>query len=161
PIPEGVELGAFWETRIVEADREAYLAFNRRLLAGEDGDLTYRVIGLDGVTRQFRDRARPRRRSDGSVWIDGIISDVTAREDAAPQLAEANLRFTSLLDVVGAHVYLAFAHPDSGLEELFQGPGGDRLLGGAEADADMANWEAAVHPDDRAAYDAFNLSLAE
>ena len=47
-----------------------------------------------------------------------------------------------------------------GLQELFQGPGGDRLLGGAEPDPEMVNWEAAVHPDDRAAYDAFNLALS-
>ena len=42
------------------------------------------------------------------------------------------------------------------MEELFQGPGADRLLGGAEPDPEMVNWDAAIHPDDRAVYDAFN-----
>lgn len=158
-VPEGVETGAFWESRIPAEDRAAYEAFNRCLLKGEDGDATYRIAGLDGTTRLLRDRARPRRRADGGMLVDGIISDITAREEAAARLAEVSDRFTSLLDVVGAHVYLALALPDGSLQELFQGPGGDRLLGGAEPDPDMVNWDAAVHPDDRAPYDAFNLAL--
>ena len=83
------------------------------------------------------------------MLVDGIISDITAREQAAARLAEASDRFTSLLDVVGAHVYLTLALPDGTLQELFQGPGGDRLLGGAEPDPEMVNWDTAVHPDDR------------
>src|SRR4051812_22707946 len=82
-------------------------------------------------------------------------------EDGDARLAEVNERFTRLLDVTGEHVYLALAHPDGRLEEIFQGPGADRLLGGAEPDPEMTNWEAALHPDDRMAYDAFNAELAQ
>jgi diguanylate cyclase (GGDEF)-like protein len=158
-VPDGIETGEFWESRIPAEDWAAYEAFNRSLLNGEDAEATYRVAGLDGKTRLLRDRARPRRKADGGMLVDGIISDITAREEAAARLAEASNRFTSLLDVVGAHVYLALALPDGSLQELFQGPGGDRLLGGAEPDPEMVNWDAAVHPDDRAAYDAFNTAL--
>jgi diguanylate cyclase (GGDEF)-like protein len=158
-IPDGAEVGRLWESRIAPADWAQYEAFNRRLLDGADAEVTYRLLGLDGVTRILRDRARPRRRADGSVLVEGIISDITAGEQAAARLDEASGRFTSLLDVVGAHVYMALAHPDGRLEELFQGPGGDRLLGGAEPDPDMVNWDAAVHPDDRPAYEAFNAAL--
>ena len=159
PVPDGCEAGAFWESRIAPADWAQYEAFNRNLLRGEDAEATYRLVGLDGVTRILRDRARPRRKADGGILVEGIISDITAGEEAAARLAEASGRFTSLLDVVGAHVYLALAYPDGHLEELFQGPGGDRLLGGAEPDPEMVNWDAAVHPEDRAAYDVFNHSL--
>ena len=79
---------------------------------GEDAEVTYRVVGLDGVTRIVRDRARPRRLANGNVLVEGLISDVTAREEAAARLDEASGRFASLLDVVGAHVYLALALPD-------------------------------------------------
>jgi diguanylate cyclase (GGDEF)-like protein len=159
PLPDGVLQGAFWESRIVPSDWPLYEAFNRRLLEGEDAEVTYRLAGLDGVTRTLRDRARPRRTAAGGILVEGIVSDVTAHEQAAARLAEASGRFTSLLDVVGAHVYLTLALPDGRLQELFQGPGGDRLLGGAEPDPEMVNWDAAVHPDDRAAYDAFNQGL--
>ena len=160
PTPQAAEVGQLWESRIAPADWPKYEAFNRSLLAGEDAEATYRLIGLDGVTRIVRDRARPRQLANGNVLIQGIISDVTAREEAAARLDEASNRFSSLLDVVGAHVYLALALPGGQLEELFQGPGGDRLLGGAEPDPDMVNWDAAVHPDDRPAYDAFNRALS-
>jgi diguanylate cyclase (GGDEF)-like protein/putative nucleotidyltransferase with HDIG domain len=159
-MPEsGLAAGDLWESRIVPEDRASYEAFNLRLLRGQDADVTYRLVGLDGETRVLRDRGRPRRKADGGMLVDGIISDITAREEAAARLAEAGHRFTSLLDVVGAHVYLAIAMPDGSLQEQFQGPGGDRLLGGAEPDAEMANWDAAVHPEDRPAYDAFNKAL--
>jgi diguanylate cyclase (GGDEF)-like protein len=159
PLPDGVLQGAFWESRIVPADWPLYEAFNRSLLNGEDAEVTYRLVGVDGVTRTLRDRARPRRTASGGILVEGIVSDVTEYEQAAARLAEASDRFTSLLDVVGAHVYLTLALPDGALQELFQGPGGDRLLGGAEPDPEMVNWDAAVHPDDRPAYDAFNEGL--
>jgi diguanylate cyclase (GGDEF)-like protein/putative nucleotidyltransferase with HDIG domain len=159
-VPPDVDAGRFWESRIAPADWAQYEAFNRSLLDGRDAEVTYRVAGLDGATRVLRDRARPRRLADGSVRVEGIISDITAREETAARLDEASDRFTSLLDVVGAHVYLALGHPDGQMQELFQGPGGDRLLGGAEPDPEMTNWDAAVHADDRPAYDAFNRALA-
>jgi hypothetical protein len=143
-VPDGVEIGGFWESRIPAEDLEEYHAFNRRLLAGQDAEVTYRILGVDGVTRVVRDRARPRPMAGGGADVDGIISDITTWAEAAARVAEANRRFTSLLDVVGAHVYLALAHPDGTLEELFQGPGGDRLLGGAEPDPEMVNWDNAV-----------------
>jgi diguanylate cyclase (GGDEF)-like protein len=158
--PPEVDAGRFWESRIAPADWAQYAAFNRSLLDGEDAEVTYRVAGLDGATRILRDRARPRRLPDGSVRVEGIISDITAREETSARLDEASDRFTSLLDVVGAHVYLALGHPDGQMQELFQGPGGDRLLGGAEPDPEMTNWDAAVHAEDRPAYDAFNRALA-
>src|SRR6476659_2815142 len=109
PTPQAAEVGQLWESRIAPADWPKYEAFNRSLLAGEDAEATYRLIGLDGVTRIVRDRARPRPLANGNVLIQGIISDVTAREEAAARLDEASNRFSSLLDVVGAHVYLALA----------------------------------------------------
>jgi diguanylate cyclase (GGDEF)-like protein/PAS domain S-box-containing protein len=159
-VPAGVEHGAFWESRIHRDDWDDYEAFNQRLLDGGDAEVTYRFLGLDGVTRFLWDRARPRRQADGSVHVTGLITDVTARHETAARLAMASDRFTQLLDVIGEHVYLAVARPDGEMEELFQGPGADRLLGGAEPDSAMENWERALHPDDRPAYDAFMATVA-
>ena len=159
-IPAGARPGEFWESRIHPEDWDLYARFNQALLRGEDAEVTYRVLGVDDVTRVILDRARPQRRADGTVRIRGIISDVTRREEADARLAEASDRFGRLLDVVGEHVYMAQALPDGEIRELFQGPGADRLLGGAEPDPDMVNWEAALHPDDREAYDEFNRALA-
>jgi diguanylate cyclase (GGDEF)-like protein len=159
-VPDDMPPGDLWESRIHPDDLAAYRQFNRRLLGGEDAEVTYRLLGLDGVTRTLRDRARPRRGPGGKTLVQGITSDVTVREEADARLAEASDRFSRLLDVVGEHVYLALAFPDGRIQELFQGPGADRLLGGAEPDAAMENWNAAVHPEDRLPYEAFNRALA-
>lgn len=159
PRPPGATSGGLWASLIHPEDRGAREQLHERLLAGLETETTYRVVGLDGVTRSIRDRARPVRRADGSVLVQGIISDVTHRAEADARAAEAAERFFTLLDVVGEHVYVAAAQPDGSLREVFQGPGADRLLGGAEPDAEMENWEAAVHPDDRVAYDSFNERL--
>ncbi|MDX6617647.1 MAG: hypothetical protein QOK36_33, partial [Gaiellales bacterium] len=159
PVPAGWGVG-FWESRVHPHDQAEYERFNQRLHVGEDAEITYRLIGLDGVTRLLWDRARPRRDPDGVVRVAGIISDVTSSNEAAAGLAEASERFARLLDVVGEHVYVVLAFPDGRFEELFQGPGADRLLGGAVPDPEMENWEAAVHPEDGAIYHAYNAALA-
>jgi diguanylate cyclase (GGDEF)-like protein/PAS domain S-box-containing protein len=151
--------GGLWESLIHPEDRDARSALHERLLAGLETEATYRVVGVDGVTRTIRDRARPVRRADGGVLVQGIISDETHRAEADARAEEAADRFFTLLDVVGEHVYVAAVEPDNSLREVFQGPGADRLLGGAEPDAEMENWEAAVHPDDRPVYDDFNDRL--
>jgi diguanylate cyclase (GGDEF)-like protein len=159
PAP-GPEFGGLWARLIHPDDHGAREAFHRKLLAGAEAETTYRLVGLDGITRSIHDRARPVRRADGSVLVQGIVSDVTSRAEADARAAEAADRFFTLLDVVGEHVYVAAAHADGSIEELFQGPGADRLLGGAEPDEAMANWDAAIHPDDREAYAIFNARLA-
>ena len=120
-VPDGMLPGALWESRIHPEDMAAYEQFNRRQLNGEDAELTYRLIGLDGVTRILWDRARPQQRADGSVLVRGIISDVTMRQEADARLAEASERFTGLLDVVGEHVYLALARHDGQLRGAVPG----------------------------------------
>jgi diguanylate cyclase (GGDEF)-like protein/PAS domain S-box-containing protein len=158
--PKDVAAGELWESRIHPDDWSEYARFNADLLSGRDAEVTYRMRGLDGVTRTLWDRARPRRGADGKLLVDGIVSDVTSRREAEARLAEVSDRFGTLLDVIGEHVYLALVLPDGGLKELFQGPGADRLLGGAEPDPEMENWDAAVHPDDRPAVEEFNRTLA-
>jgi PAS domain-containing protein len=159
--PAGIVPGELWESLVHPEDLADHERFNRRLLKGEDAEVTYRLLGLDGVTRILWDRARPRRRIDGSVLVQGIISDVTRREEADSRLAEVNERFARLLDVTGEHVYVALSHSDGRMEELFQGPGADRLLGGAEPDPEMTNWDAALHSEDKPAWEAFNAALAD
>ena len=160
PPPEGMPPAEFWESRVHPDDQAVYAALNREMLRGANCEATYRVVGLDGVTRIVHDRARPRPRRGGGVLVRGIISDITSRAEADAQLEETSDRFARLLDVVGEHVYVVEAFPDGRFRELFQGPGADRLLGGAVADPDMVNWEAAVHAADRIAYDAYNRKLA-
>jgi diguanylate cyclase (GGDEF)-like protein len=155
------ESGELWDACVHPLDRATYTRFWGELLAGRAAQVTYRMKGLDGVTRTVWHRARSRAIDDGGLLVQGIVSDVTKHEETAARLAEADDRFMHLLDVVGEHVYRAIAHPDGRIEELFQGPGADRLLGGADPDSGMENWNAAIHPDDLPAIAAFEATLAD
>jgi diguanylate cyclase (GGDEF)-like protein len=155
------ESGELWDSCVHPLDRATYTRFWGELLAGRGAQVTYRMQGVDGVVRTVWHRARSRALDGGGLLIQGLVSDVTKHEETATRLAEADDRFMHLLDVVGEHVYRAIAHPDGRIEELFQGPGADRLLGGADPDGDMENWNAAIHPDDLPAIAAFEATLAE
>jgi diguanylate cyclase (GGDEF)-like protein/PAS domain S-box-containing protein len=153
------ESGELWDACVHPLDRATYLRFWGELLAGKAAQVTYRMQGLDGVIRTVWHRARSRALDGGWLLIQGLVSDVTKHEETAARLAEADDRFMHLLDVVGEHVYRAIIHPDGRIEELFQGPGADRLLGGADPDSGMENWNAAIHPDDRPAIAAYEAAL--
>jgi diguanylate cyclase (GGDEF)-like protein/PAS domain S-box-containing protein len=155
------ESGELWDACVHPLDRASYLRLWGELAMGRSAQVTYRLQGLDGVTRTVWHRARSRALEGGGLLIQGLVSDVTKHEETVARLAEADDRFMHLLDVIGEHVYRAIAHPDGRIEELFQGPGADRLLGGADPDGAMKNWNAAIHPDDRPAMDAFDAALAE
>jgi diguanylate cyclase (GGDEF)-like protein/PAS domain S-box-containing protein len=154
------EAGELWDACVHRLDRATYMRFWSELLTGRSAQVTYRMKGVDGVTRTVWHRARSRAIDGGGLLIQGLVSDVTKHEETTQRLAEADDRFMHLLDVVGEHVYRAIGHPDGRIEEIFQGPGADRLLGGADPDRAMENWNAAIHPDDREAMAAFEATLA-
>jgi diguanylate cyclase (GGDEF)-like protein len=155
------ETGEVWNACVHPLDRASYQRLVGELARGRPVELTYRLQGLDGVTRTVWHRARSRPLKNGEYLVQGLVSDVTKHEQTAARLAEADDRFMHLLDAVGEHVYRAIAHPDGRIEEIFQGPGADRLLGGADPDREMQNWYAAIHPDDRPLMTAFEASLCE
>jgi diguanylate cyclase (GGDEF)-like protein len=67
-------------------DRAAYEAFNAGLGRGQDSEVTYRLIGADGITRWVHDRAVCRPRPDGTFEVSGIVSDVTERRRLEDEL---------------------------------------------------------------------------
>ncbi|MDA0162292.1 diguanylate cyclase [Solirubrobacter ginsenosidimutans] len=155
------ESSEVWNSCVEPLDRASYDRFWGEVVLGRGAEVTYRLRGLDGVTRTVWHRARARALPDGRLLIQGLVSDVTKHEETIARLADADHRFMHLLDVVGEHVYRAIAHPDGRIEELFQGPGADRLLGGADPDGAMENWTAAIHPDDLPAIATFDAALCE
>jgi diguanylate cyclase (GGDEF)-like protein/PAS domain S-box-containing protein len=155
------ESGELWDACVHPLDRASYNRFWGELAMGRSAQLTYRMQGVDGVMRTVWHRARSRAVEGGDLLIQGLVSDVTKHEETVERLAEADDRFMHLLDAVGEHVYRAIVLADGRIEEVFQGPGADRLLGGADPDGEMQNWYAAIHPGDRPAIDAFEAILAE
>ena len=57
-----------------------------RIHGGEPGDIEYRMVGYDGVTRVIWERGRPWRAPDGRLMIDGFALDVTEQKQAERDL---------------------------------------------------------------------------
>ena len=57
-----------------------------RIHGGEPGDVEYRMVGYDGVTRVIWERGRPWHTTDGRLMIDGFALDVTEQKRAELEL---------------------------------------------------------------------------
>jgi two-component system, cell cycle response regulator len=83
--PPDTDVATEWERRIVPEDWSAHLAHRDRLRRGEPSEVVYRLLGYDGVTRWVCARTRPSQ-VDGRLFVDGIVSDITARVEAEQAL---------------------------------------------------------------------------
>ncbi len=110
------------------------------------GEVQYRMHCARG-TLYVRERAAADR--DGTVV--GVIEDVGSEHE---RLLRAET-IERLLIELEEHLYTGWFGSDGTYHETYQSPNGEHLLGGAEADENGANWIAAVHPEDKAAYEAF------
>jgi diguanylate cyclase (GGDEF)-like protein len=88
PPPAGADIAAEWERLIHPDDWGEHLAHRARLQRGEPSEVRYRLCGYDGVVRWIDARTRPLH-ENGSVFVDGIVSDVTRQVEAEQQLARA------------------------------------------------------------------------
>ena len=140
-----------WDAAVHPEDRAVYHAYNATLAAGEDADAEYRLVGADGITRWVHDRARCRRRPDGSVEASGIVSDVTERRRMRTELAQAHAALSQAVDAMDAHLYTLRVDPDGGHTAVYRGPNREALAGGELADGVDGDrrFDTLVHPEDR------------
>jgi diguanylate cyclase (GGDEF)-like protein len=111
PVPPGLDVAAEWARLIHPDDWDSHVAHRERLQAGGPSEVRYRIRGYDGVDRWVHARARPYRDGD-RVFVDGIVSDVTAQVAAEHALAEAQ---QALLQLAGANEHQALHDPLTGL----------------------------------------------
>jgi diguanylate cyclase (GGDEF)-like protein len=157
-LPDGIDGGEFWATRVLPADRALYdegMALQRN---GESCQMDYRIEALDGQVLWIRECSRGTTQADGSVRVDGIVTDVSeqrARELAANQLEEVlsatRGRLESVLSAIDEYLY-AWRYPVHGRAVIdFESMPLARFLGREAHGGDlMEEWLEAVHPEDRA-----------
>ena len=87
--PAGLTFDEAWDGAIHPDDDERCAEADDRLRQGEPIEFELRLACYDGVTRTILDRARPTRLSDGSVVVNGVLSDITGRKETEERLREA------------------------------------------------------------------------
>nr|MBL8411564.1 PAS domain S-box protein [Dechloromonas sp.] len=74
---------------IAPEHRDAFMALNRRVFAGESGTLEFEIIGLGGVRRWMETHAVPMRDTQGKVTAHlAVTRDITQRKAAEQELAK-------------------------------------------------------------------------
>ncbi len=142
---EGVDPRAY--AAAVEPADGAHLAtLEADVRRGGRGEAQYRVR-CRGGRLHVRERAAADR--DGTVI--GVIEDAGGERE---RLLRAET-IERLLIELEEHLYTGWFDEAGTYHETYQSPNGELLLGGLEADEHAANWLAAVHPEDRPAYEAF------
>ena len=117
-----------------------------RLMRDGHASASYRLVGLDGVSRDVVDRARCRRLEDGDLVVYGMV---TLTDEAPGDGASA--RLGRLLESVDAFVYtMALDAATNTFVTEFAGGRTDLALGvEPPPGSDLtALWRASVHPED-------------
>ena len=82
-----------WLSTIHPDDRDRLAEASARIISDmsphEEED-EYRIVRPDGTVRWVRDSVVARRQADGSIRLDGVVSDITARRQAEEALKKAH-----------------------------------------------------------------------
>jgi diguanylate cyclase (GGDEF)-like protein/putative nucleotidyltransferase with HDIG domain len=85
-----------WRAAIDPRDLADYRQCEAEILAGHPSEVSYRVRGLDGITRWVHARVHPQALEPGAVHFAGILSDVTEQRRANDELHQALGELSSL-----------------------------------------------------------------
>jgi diguanylate cyclase (GGDEF)-like protein/PAS domain S-box-containing protein len=102
-IPRDEWMAGFagWEQRVHPDDQESVARYVETLRTGDPYSANYRMTGVDGRTRWFRDDAMAVRDDAGEPYfIQGVIFDVTAQKEAEAALMVSEKRFREMLENV-------------------------------------------------------------
>ena len=158
-LPDSIDGGEFWATRVLPADRGLYDEGMMRQRDGGSSQMEYRIEALDGRVLWIRECTRATMQADGTVRVDGIVTDVTDQRESADAASEfegalraTRGRLESVLSAIDEYLY-AWRYPVYGPPVAdFESMPMATFLGIEPIDDDEIEdrWLETVHPDDRA-----------
>jgi PAS domain S-box-containing protein len=151
PAADFLEDGLQYESLIVEEDRErVWDEVQAGLAARERFRISYAVRHRNGAVRRVEEYGQGIFGEDGTVLaIEGLVADVTEREQAVEMLREAEVRYRSLVENIPAVVYTQ--QPGEPSLTTYVSPQIEAMQGYTpqETMSDPEHWTKTLHPEDR------------
>jgi len=136
-----------WRKMVHRDDRASVREAIRKLLREDRLTHEFRIVLADGEERTVESSARVRRDDAGKVaFIDGIISDITARKQAEQEIRRSNQRFELVVRATNNAVW----DWDFAQNTLWWNDGFTSLFGYApeEIEPGPESWTLRIHPDE-------------
>ncbi len=127
--------GETWLRAVHSDDLPALDEFHRRLASGEQVEVEYRLLGVDGVERWMHDRAWPAQGPHGEELVHGLVRDITDRRESERRLREAEVLHTAVVEAMAEGVVVRDAEgrliSSNPMAERIMGLTADQLAGRA------------------------------
>lgn len=121
PVTADESLTSLMRRHVHPDDELAVSAFERAVAMGNRLEIEVRIVGLDRTTRWVSWRSVPRR-TDGTLYVDGVATDVSARHSLGQSrhdLATAHAQYTRAVDLRRRHALVVRDANDNVLQRLF------------------------------------------
>jgi diguanylate cyclase (GGDEF)-like protein len=145
-----------WAFAVHPADRAVHRAAESyvQLSKGKPLSASFRIVGVDGVTRWMSEHLLPRW-EHGRLLVDGIVVDVTTQRLARDEAEQAQRRLETVMRSANTYVWVAEVGGDGVLTDIYSVAGVEAIFGrDPEGAGEPPGWRTVVHPDDLARFDA-------
>ncbi len=155
----GVATGAVrvdWAHAVHPDDRAAHRAAESyvQLSKGLPISASFRIVGMDGVTRWVSENLAPRWER-GRLLVDGVVIDTTSQRVARTDAEQAQRRLEAVMRSANTYVWVAEVGVDGVMTSVYNVAGIERIMGRgpAQAGSPPPGWRSVVHPDDVERFD--------
>jgi diguanylate cyclase (GGDEF)-like protein len=139
------------EDRALQRAAESYVQLSK----GRPISASFRMVGMDGVTRWVSEHLAPRW-EHGRLLVDGVVIDVTSQRVARTDAEQAQRRLEAVMRSANTYVWVAEVGADGVMTSVYTVAGIERTMGRGPAVVGTPGprWRSVVHPDDLERFDA-------
>jgi PAS domain S-box-containing protein len=142
-----------WLNAVHPEDRPRLAQVFSRLQSGQSAaeEAEYRIILPDGTIRWVRDNAVMSPGLKGHRFVNGVVSDITARKQAEEALQKTKMELQEVLAAVPDYIWSGQFDPDDRFSYRYNSPAVERIFGRPAEFflADSKRWLSIVYPEDR------------